>query len=232
MSITRAAGLKALLNFLDAPASRGTTARSRHRYPRKPSLARQRSIAYLGFMPRVLPNTFYHFYSRGNNQQKIFFKPANYQYFENKVRRHLSPHTYIIAYCLMPNHFHFLLYTKSDFNEKNFTDAIRTTLSSYTRAIHKQEKITGSLFQQNSKKKEVLNDFYAEVCFHYIHQNPVMSRLTKKMEEWTHSSFNEYWKAKPGICDIAIGQHLIPFADFYERSYYALERTKAKKLMP
>ena len=132
----------------------------------------------------------------------------------------------------MPNHFHFLLYTKSDFDQKKFTDAIRTTLSSYTRAIHKQEKMTGSLFQQNSKKKEVLTDVYAEVCFHYIHQNPVMSRLAKKMEDWMHSSFNEYWKGETEICDVAVGRKLIPFANFYERSYYALERTKIKKLVP
>lgn len=181
-------------------------------------------------MPQLLPNTFYHFYSRGNNRQKIFFLPDNYRYFKDKVRRHLSPHVYIIAYCLMPNHFHFLLYTREVFDEKRFTDSIRTTLSSYTRAIHKQENMTGSLFQQNSKKKEVLEERYVEVCFHYIHQNPVISKFVHKMEDWAHSSFLEYWKDKSGVCDVDQGKKLVPMEDFYSRSTRALDKSLVRNL--
>jgi putative transposase len=82
----------------------------------------------------------------------------------------------------MPNHFHFLVSTKSDFNSVKFSNAFRTLLSSYTRAIQKQENMTGSLFQQNTKAKELTDNKYASSCFHYIHQNPFRSQLVDKLK--------------------------------------------------
>jgi REP element-mobilizing transposase RayT len=52
----------------------------------------------------------YHLYNRGNNSQKIFFDRENYIFFLNKIRTHLKPITNVMAYCLMPNHFHLLFY--------------------------------------------------------------------------------------------------------------------------
>jgi len=56
-------------------------------------------------------NTIYHVYNQGNNKQKIFFKPENYQYFKRKIAGHIKPYADILAYCLMPNHFHLLIRT-------------------------------------------------------------------------------------------------------------------------
>ncbi|MCF8370627.1 MAG: hypothetical protein K9H64_03325 [Bacteroidales bacterium] len=50
-----------------------------------------------------------HLYNQGNNKVPIFYKKANYIFFLEKVRKHLYPHCDILAWCLMPNHFHFLL---------------------------------------------------------------------------------------------------------------------------
>ena len=52
----------------------------------------------------------YHIYNQGNNRQKIFFRDANYLYFLNKIRKHILPHADILAWCLMPNHFHLMIY--------------------------------------------------------------------------------------------------------------------------
>ena len=54
----------------------------------------------------------YHIYNRGNNKQLIFFKDENYRYFLRKVKSNMLPLTDILAYCLMPNHFHFLVVVK------------------------------------------------------------------------------------------------------------------------
>ena len=51
----------------------------------------------------------YHIYNRGNNQQTIFFSDENYFYFLRKCHRYLKPVSDILAWCLMPNHFHFLI---------------------------------------------------------------------------------------------------------------------------
>jgi REP element-mobilizing transposase RayT len=56
-------------------------------------------------------NELYHVYNRGNRRQTTFFNNENYIYFLQKVRKYILPHCNILNYCLMPNHFHFLIYT-------------------------------------------------------------------------------------------------------------------------
>ena len=63
---------------------------------------------------RFEPGYLYHVYNRGNNKEKIFFKERNYFYFLTKVKLELSEYFHFIAYCLMPNHFHFLIRIKPD----------------------------------------------------------------------------------------------------------------------
>ncbi len=131
----------------------------------------------------------------------------------------------------MPNHFHFLIYIRPATDPKSFSNSFRTLLSSYTRAIQKQEGITGSLFQQNSKAKKINDDEYAHTCFHYIHQNPLRARLVNKMEAWPHHSFNEYWKRENGICNVKLAGELLTVPiepnQFYAESYAVIPKEVA-----
>ncbi|MCX6231905.1 MAG: hypothetical protein NTZ33_10215 [Bacteroidetes bacterium] len=52
----------------------------------------------------------YHIYNQGNNKQKIFFSRENYLYFLKKLGTYIQPHADILAWCLMPNHFHLMVY--------------------------------------------------------------------------------------------------------------------------
>ncbi len=52
----------------------------------------------------------YHIYNQGNNRQKIFFDRENYLFFLRKIRTHILPFADIFAWCLMPNHFHLMVY--------------------------------------------------------------------------------------------------------------------------
>ncbi len=54
----------------------------------------------------------YHVYNQGNNSQSIFFERENYLFFLRKMRKHLLPYADVLCYCLMPNHFHWLLVPK------------------------------------------------------------------------------------------------------------------------
>jgi len=56
------------------------------------------------------PNNLYHIYNQGNNRQQIFFEKENYYFFLRKMSTHLLPYADIIAWCLMPNHFHWMLW--------------------------------------------------------------------------------------------------------------------------
>ena len=128
------------------------------------------------------------------------------------------PVTKIVAYCLMPNHFHLIIMAteagikeRPSFGGKAMQELpyrIGILLSSYTQAINKQNKTTGSLFQQKTKAKilqEEINgkrESYFENCFFYIHQNPVEAGLVKSIHEWVYSSYPDYAGLRNGsLCD-------------------------------
>jgi REP element-mobilizing transposase RayT len=56
-----------------------------------------------------LPDQYYHFYNRGNNRQAVFFERENYLYFLKNIKKYLHEHVDILAYCLMPTHYHMLV---------------------------------------------------------------------------------------------------------------------------
>ena len=109
----------------------------------------------------------YHVYNRGNNKQPIFFTEANYVYFLQKIKTEWKQYCEIFCYCLMPNHFHFMLMPNETGCEsivlgdkithiQNLSKAIGKTLSSYTKAVNVQNKTTGNLFQKKTKAALVL----------------------------------------------------------------------------
>jgi putative transposase len=191
-------------------------------------------------------NHIYHIYNRGNNRQKLFFTRDNYLFFLGKIRRLLLPHCDIISYCLMPNHFHFQMRTNENSlmtirikeEERNvISEALRNILSTYSLAINKQERRTGSLFTQNTKVKDLtpapVDWVYPVTCFHYIHQNPYVASLVTKMEDWEFSSFRDYTQLRNGtLCNQMLVKEVlkIDFDNFYEESYKSINPDKILKI--
>ena len=165
----------------------------------------------------MLENHIYHVYNRGNNRQPIFFSRENYLFFLKKIRNHLLPVCDILAYCLMPNHFHFLIKADTrtvaqvarsnrDIAITAFSKGVRTLLSSYTQAIQKQENMSGSLFQQKTKYKQVSSEWkwedYTLVCFRYILQNPVTAGIATHPADWEFSSYRDLAGLREGnLCN-------------------------------
>ena len=188
----------------------------------------------------------YHIYNRGNNQQRIFFGRRNYLFFLKKVKTELTPHCDILAWCLMPNHFHLMAFFPEEPPGRQCLDdlplatgvgivpplnrAIAILLSSYTKAINKQERRTGSLFQQKTKAKPLTggaDSDYPFVCFHYIHQNPLRAKLVNQLEDWEFSSFRDYAGLRGGtLADKVLACQLIDIPDqveaFYDQSYQVM----------
>lgn len=57
----------------------------------------------------LLGGRYYHIYNRGINRNTVFFQARNYDYFLLLWKKYLSDHLEELAYCLLPNHFHFLV---------------------------------------------------------------------------------------------------------------------------
>jgi putative transposase len=107
----------------------------------------------------------YHLYNQGNNRDMIFFQMANYLYFLKKTEQHICPFADVLAWCLMPNHFHLIIAVRaqeqSDWvtpghpvttsDQYQLNSSIATMLRSYTRAINIQQHRTGSLFREGTK---------------------------------------------------------------------------------
>jgi len=72
----------------------------------------------------------YHIFNQGNNREKIFFSRDNYIFFLEKIKKYIIPHADIIAWCLMPNHFHLMVYV---LGEENST---HTMTSSHRMSIY------------------------------------------------------------------------------------------------
>ena len=51
----------------------------------------------------------YHIFNQGNNRQNVFFNRENYLYFLKKIWKYIIPYCDVLAYCLMPNHFHLMV---------------------------------------------------------------------------------------------------------------------------
>lgn len=145
------------------------------------------------------PNGIYHLYNRGNQKTKVFFEPRNYLFFLEKVRKHIIPSADILAYCLMPNHFHFMIRVKEEAEENVLNKNIGILLRSYTRAVNIQEGFSGSLFQSHTKAKRIDEvEFLPLVCFNYIHLNPLKAKLIKSLNDWPYSSFLDYTGERNG----------------------------------
>lgn len=164
----------------------------------------------------------YHVFNQGNNKELIFRDRDDYILFLKEIRSLILPHCEIVSYCLMPDHFHLMIYTdqRTEMLTKQggllldpVTNGLRKLLSGYARIINKKYGRTGSLFRQKTKYKllteenEVVHDnlkriYYGAECFEYIHQNPVKAGLVEKPENWEYSSYKDYAGVRNGsLCN-------------------------------
>ena len=146
-----------------------------------------------------IPHAHYHIYNRGVNRQRIFRDHQDYQVFLSLFKNILSPsptsnhfgrlsthlygHIELESFCLMPNHFHILIY-QSD--ARSISKLMQSLTTSYVMYFNKKYQRTGRLFQNCYRASHIDNDHYLKYITHYIHMNPT------SFERWEYSSLNYY----------------------------------------
>jgi putative transposase len=141
-------------------------------------------------------------YYQGNNVLSFshFVKHKQYKNELSKlVGSHREKRVEIIAYCLMPTHFHFILKQLEDSGIPRF---LSDTLNSYTRYFNTRYKRKGPLWQGRTKKILVQTDEQLLHLTRYIHLNPATAYLVDKPQDWIYSSYKEYLNnsTQPQIC--------------------------------
>jgi putative transposase len=163
-----------------------------------------------------VPESYYHVYARGSNKNRIFQDESDYMFFLSLFERYLAKEksdkrpideyqklfdlVEVLAYCLMPNHFHLLLY---QIEEGGMAKLMHGIMTSYSRYFNNKYGRSGPLFESRYKASRISSDEYLLHISRYIHLNP---------DEWIdypHSSIRAYlyndipeWMNKNHISDL------------------------------
>ncbi len=143
---------------------------------------------------------YYHVYNRGNRQENIFFDGTDYVGYLEKLRKYKEKYKVsIICYCLMPNHVHLLVRQDSEIPIYKLIQPLHTSYSMYFN--RKYDKV-GHLFQGKFKQKPVTKNEYLLYLSSYIHFNPIIGGLVKRLEDYQWSSYPDYIGLREGtLCD-------------------------------
>ena len=145
---------------------------------------------------------YYHIYNRGINGDILFKEGDNYEYFLRLYDTHIDPIAETYAWCLMKNHFHFLVRIK-DVNEIDTEKKIQPSQSfsnlfnAYTKAFNKSYNRHGSLFERPFRRKEINQNKYFQNVIAYIHNNPIHHNICDHPLNYPWSSYITCLSDKP-----------------------------------
>jgi len=152
--------------------------------------------------------SYYHIYNRGINGTDIFKESRNYYYFLNLYSKFVEPIADTFAYCLLKNHFHFLVQIKENparvLNPGGVTNAktinpsrqFGNLFNSYAQSFNKAYDRTGSLFEKPFKRKRITSDEYFIHLIYYIHYNPTHHGFVDDHTKYPYSSYCAILKNK------------------------------------
>lgn len=158
-------------------------------------------------------NGYYHVYNRGVDRRLLFKRKRDYRYFTSLLMSYCTPRVSgilpdqsqtwwrdklepgeisMVAYCLMPNHFHLLLHQQTFDGVTRF---MRRVMTAYVRWFNTTYERCGALFESKYKSVWIDNSDYLMYVSRYIHRNPLglleVGPL-KRLDEYEFSSYGEY----------------------------------------
>lgn len=143
----------------------------------------------MGRSPRVdVGNYAYHVINRADGRRMIFNESDEYRHFEMLLKDAVEKFDMrLIAYILMPNHWHLILYPKADGDLSLFMQWLTLT---HTQQYHVWKRTTGSghVYQGRYKSFLMEEDSYLLTAIKYVERNPVRAKLVRKVEAWRWGS--------------------------------------------
>ena len=157
------------------------------------------------------PGKHYHLYTHANGFENLFRSDENYRYFLRRYDHFTNSVADTLAWCLMPNHIHYLIRIKTEEEiestfgkfetfqklEARVSKQFANLFSSYTQAFNKMYSRRGSLFIPNFKRKEITSDSYLTNIIFYIHTNPLRHGFVKEIAAWPWSSYQDLLQETP-----------------------------------
>lgn len=137
------------------------------------------------------PGYYYHVFNRGINGQTLFTEEEHYVKFLSLCKKYIPEQAEVLAYCLMPSHFHFLLLMKDLKSPEQGKESLFLShlFNAYAQWLNKKTDRTGTLFQRPFKRKRITDENYLKQVVYYIHRNPLHHKLARKPDEWLYSSY-------------------------------------------
>jgi len=144
-------------------------------------------------MPRTtrasVGNVCYHVISRGNGRATVFHTDEDYKAFVELIGASCARLPMrVIAYCLMPNHFHLVLWPRHDGDLSRWMQWLMTT---HVRRYHGRYGSSGHVWQGRFKAFPIQKDGHLLTALRYVEQNPLRSNLVKRAQDWEWSSLRQ-----------------------------------------
>jgi len=152
-------------------------------------------------MPRVTRQTpggiAYHVMNRASGRLDLFQDAGDYEAFERVLSQAIArePAVRVCGYCLMPNHFHLVLWPSADDRLSRFMQWLTMTHTQRWHA-HRHSTGRGHLYQSRFKHFAIQRNWHFLSVLRYVERNPLRANLVRRAEDWRWSSLRA--RREPG----------------------------------
>jgi len=157
------------------------------------------NFAGMGRSPRTnLGGHVYHVLNRANARSRIFENDGDYAAFESVLEEATRRFQMrLLSYCVMPNHWHLVVYPRNDGDHSRFTGWLTLTHTQRWHTCHGSTG-TGPLYQGRFKSFAAQSGEHLLAVCRYVERNPLRAGLVRRAEQW---KWNSLWRREYGVVE-------------------------------
>ncbi|NOY37395.1 MAG: hypothetical protein GXO83_07445 [Chlorobi bacterium] len=189
----------------------------------------------MGKIEPLLHGKYYHIFNRGINSGSVIYEENDFVVFLNLFSRYIPPIGETFAYCLMNNHFHFLvriretgeIELKRDNKPFNPSRQFSHLFNTYTRWFNIVHKRTVPLFENPFKRKSLDSELYFKQLIVYIHTNPIHHGIASKLTDYPWTSYIQITIGKVESTKVSLADAVSWFGNIEDFIAYHNKRQNA-----